>query len=194
MRSPSPPNTRAPEFALPASDGRLVRLQDYRGKNVVLVFYPADYSPVCTGELVLLQETLEEIRAHNAEVVAVSTDSTFAHRAWAEQQHLAFELLSDFWPHGGVARRYGVFLERSGTSNRALFVIDRYGVIRERWVAEDPSVAPGIGIVLAALEEIEASESVDYSEGGLTRRADMTRELFVRSGNDAPPSMRAGHV
>jgi len=194
MRCALPPNTRAPEFALPASDGRLVRLSDYRGKNVVLVFYPADYSPVCTGELVLLQETLEEIRSYDAEVLAVSTDSTFAHRAWAEQQHLGFDLLSDFWPHGGVARRYGVFLEHSGTCNRALFVLDRRGVIRERWIAEDLAVAPGIGIVLAALEEIEGLEEVADTEDGLSSSPDAARDPFVQDGNVALPRMGAGHV
>ena len=80
MRSPLPPQTRAPEFALPASDGRLVRLRDFRGKNVVVVFYPADYSPACTGELALFQETLEDIRRHGAEVLAISTDSRLVPR------------------------------------------------------------------------------------------------------------------
>jgi peroxiredoxin (alkyl hydroperoxide reductase subunit C) len=162
---------------LPASDGRLVRLRDFRGKNVVLVFYPADYSPACTGELALFQETLEDIRSHGAEVLAISTDSTFAHRAWAEQQHLGFPLLSDFWPHGGVARRYGVFLERSGTSNHALFVIDGRGVIRETWVAEDPAIAPGVGIVLAALQEI--GESDVTTPGEISSHPDARREAFM---------------
>lgn len=191
MRSPLSPNTRAPEFALRASDGALVRLRDFLGKNVVLVFYPADYSPVCTSELVLFQETLEEIRRYNAEVVAISTDSAFTHRAWSEQEHLGFPLLSDFWPHGGVARRYGVFLERSGTSNRALFVIDAQGIIRERWVAEDPAIAPGVGIVLSALQEIE--EPGATSRGEIGSRPDARPEVFVPTESFAP-RLGAHHV
>lgn len=158
MRAPLSPSSRAPEFALPANDGRLVRLHTYRGKNVALVFYPADYSPAATGELRLMQEVIGEIRRYDAELLAISTDGPFVHRAFAEQQRITFPLLSDFWPHGGVARRYGVFLERPGTANHALFVLDRSGVIREAWVAEDPSVAPGVGILLAALEELENAQ------------------------------------
>ncbi len=150
-------NTPATDFTLPDGNAQPVKLSDFRGKNVVLAFYPADWSPVCTSELTLFQETLDQIRDHNAEVVGVSVDGTYSHRAWAEQQHLTFPLLSDFWPHGSVARQYGVFSDQEGLSNRALFFIDGSGVVRGSWVAEDPNVAPGLNIVFDALEALHGS-------------------------------------
>jgi peroxiredoxin len=149
------PNTPAMEFALPDGEGRPIKLSDYRGKNVVLAFYPADWSPVCTSELALIQETLEDIRAHDAEVLGLSVDGPYSHRAWAEQQHLTFPLLSDFWPHGAVARKYGVFRESDGTSDRALFFIDKEGTLRQTWIADDPWIAPGLNIIFDALARIE---------------------------------------
>jgi peroxiredoxin len=149
---------RARDFTLPDGDGKPVELRDYRGKNVVLAFYPADWSPVCTSELALIQETLDEIREYNAEVIGVSVDGRWSHRAWAEHQHLTFPLLSDFWPHGEVARQYGVFRESDGISERALFFIDASGTIRDTWVAENPGIAPGLNIIFDALERIQAGE------------------------------------
>lgn len=149
---------RARDFTLPDGDGKPVELRDYRGKNVVLAFYPADWSAVCTSELALIQETLDEIREYNAEVIGVSVDGRWSHRAWAEHQHLTFPLLSDFWPHGEVARQYGVFRESDGISERALFFIDASGTIRDTWVGENPGIAPGLNIIFDALERIQAGE------------------------------------
>jgi peroxiredoxin len=148
------PNTQAADFGLPDGNAQTVRLSDYRGKNVVLVFYPADWSPVCTSELALIQETLDDIHEFNAEVLGISVDGRHCHRAWAESQHLTFPLLSDFWPHGAVAQQYGVFNEKNGKSERALFFIDETGTLRDTWVAEDPGIAPGINIIFKALEQI----------------------------------------
>ncbi|HEY2923399.1 MAG TPA: peroxiredoxin [Candidatus Eisenbacteria bacterium] len=153
------PNTPAPEFTLPDGDQKSVKLSDYRGRNVVLAFYPADWSPVCTSELALIQETLEEIRGMNAEVLGISVDGPWCHRAWTERQHLTYPLLSDFWPHGEVARRYGVFRDKEGFSERALFFIDASGKIRGSWVAENPTIAPGINLIFDALEEIQGVRS-----------------------------------
>jgi len=153
------PNTPAPEFTLPDGNKKQVNLKDYRGKNVVLAFYPADWSPVCTNELSIIQETLEDIRGYNAEMLAISVDNVWSHKAWAKQQHITFPLLSDFWPHGEVARKYGVFREEDGISNRALFFIDASGTLRNSWIAENPAVAPGINIVFDALEEILGARS-----------------------------------
>lgn len=156
--SPVPqPNTPAPEFALPDGNKKQVKLGDFRGKNVVLAFYPADWSPVCTSELALIQETLEDIRAYNAEILAISVDNVWSHKAWAKQQNITFPLLADFWPHGEVASKYGVFLEKDGISNRALFFIDADGKIRNSWIAENPGVAPGINIIFDVLEEIQGA-------------------------------------
>ncbi|MCG3116494.1 MAG: peroxiredoxin [Candidatus Manganitrophus sp. SA1] len=154
MASISYPNKPAVDFTLPSGEAQPVKLSDYRGKNVVLSFYPADWSPVCTSELSLIQEVLDDIHGYNAEVLAVSVDNTYSHRAWAERQHLTFPLLSDFWPHGEVARQYEVFREKEGISERALFFIDETGMLRERWVSEDPAVAPGLNIIFDALERI----------------------------------------
>ena len=153
------PNTPAPDFALPDGNKKQVKLSDFKGKNVVLAFYPADWSPVCTSELALIQETLDEIRALNAEVVGISVDNVWSHKAWAEKQHLKCPLLSDFWPHGDVAKKYGVFREKDGISERALFFIDGAGKIRNSWVAENPTIAPGINIIFEALQEIQGGRT-----------------------------------
>ena len=151
------PGTQAPDFSLIGGSGQPVKLSDIRGRNVVLAFYPADWSPVCTSELALIQETLGEIRDYNAEVLGVSTDNHWSHGAWAKHLHISFPLLADFWPHGQVARQYGVFRESDGISNRALFFIDAQGVICDSWVAENPAVAPGLNVIFDALERIHGA-------------------------------------
>jgi peroxiredoxin len=145
----------AADFTLPDASTKPVSLRDYRGKNVVLAFYPADWTPVCTHELALFEETLDDIHAKNAEIVAVSTDTAFSHRAWADQQRLTFPLLSDFWPHGQVCRAYGVFNETNGISERALFFIDAEGNLRDSWVAENPDIAPGLDLVFDTLDRMQ---------------------------------------
>jgi peroxiredoxin len=159
------PNTPATDFTLPNGDAQPARLSNYRGKNVVLAFYPADWSPVCTSELALIQETLEDIHGYNAEVLGISVDSRWSHRAWAESQHITFPLLSDFWPHGAVAQQYGVFDERNGFSERALFFIDEVGTIRGVWVAENPDIAPGLNIIFNTLQRLqgERREEAHYA-------------------------------
>jgi peroxiredoxin len=152
------PDTLAPDFTLPNGDGQSIALGDYRNKHVVLSFYPADWSPVCTSELALFQETLEDIHSYNAEILAISVDSRWSHRAWAEHQHITFPLLSDFWPHGAVAQQYGVFLEKEGISNRALFFVDAAGMIRGSWVAEAPEIAPGLNIIFHGLEQMQKAQ------------------------------------
>lgn len=149
------PNTLAPDFTLPDAEGKPVSLSDFRGKNVVLAFYPADWSAVCTSQLSLYQETLEDIRSKQAEVIGVSVDGHWSHKAWAEQHNIAFPLLSDQWPHGAVAQQYGVLRPKEGVSERALFFIDKDGIIRETWVGEHPGISPGLNIVFDALEHLQ---------------------------------------
>jgi peroxiredoxin len=146
--------TQAPEFTLPAADGQPVSSRDYRGRNLVVAFYPADWSPVCASELALIQETLNDIHGRNAEVLGISVDNCFSHRAWSRVQHLGFPLLADFWPHGAVARRYGVFRDSDGMAQRSLFFIDRAGELRAGWVAADQSVAPGLNIIFDTLDRM----------------------------------------
>ncbi len=100
----------APDFELPDQHGTPVKLSSFRGaKNVVLVFYPLAFSPVCSGELCAMREDFPEVSGDDVELLTVSVDSFFAHKTWAEQENFQFSLLADFWPHGGVAKAYGVF-------------------------------------------------------------------------------------
>jgi peroxiredoxin len=156
-------DTEAPDFTLPGSVPAPVKLSDSRGKDVVLVFYPADWSPVCTSELALIQEFIDEIHGRNAEVLGISVDGPYSHRAWARSQKLSFPLLSDFWPHGEVSRRYGVFREGDGTSERALVFIDAAGRVRDVWVAEDLNIAPGIDLLFRGLEAIHGPHREEES-------------------------------
>ncbi|MFI5803223.1 peroxiredoxin [Streptomyces sp. NPDC051561] len=126
---------RAPGFELKDNHGRTVRLSDLRGeRSVVLVFYPFAFTGVCTGELTALQEDLERFVNDEVQLLAVSCDSMHTLRVYAEQEALEYPLLSDFWPHGNVARAYGVFDEDKGCAVRGTFVIDRSGVVRWRVV------------------------------------------------------------
>jgi mycoredoxin-dependent peroxiredoxin len=121
---------QAPDFTLANQFGEPVRLADFRGRNVVVVFYPFAFSGICTGELCEIRDNLAVFEHADAEVLAVSVDSKFALRAYAEQEGYGFSLLADFWPHGAVAREYGVFDEESGMARRGTFIIDAGGMVR----------------------------------------------------------------
>jgi len=122
--------TAAPDFTLKDQNGNDVSLSSFRGeRNVVIVFYPFTFTGVCQGELCALRDDLSEYESASAQVLAISCDSRHAQKIWAEQQGFTFPVLSDFWPHGEVARAYGVFNEQLGCANRATFVIDTDGVV-----------------------------------------------------------------
>lgn len=128
---------QAPDFELPDQHGTPVRLSGFRGsQNVVLVFYPLAFSGVCSGELCAMRDEFPEVSRDDVELLTVSVDSTFTHRAWAEAEHFGFGLLSDFWPHGGVAKSYGIFDEAKGIATRGTFIIDKSGVVR--WKVVNP--------------------------------------------------------
>jgi peroxiredoxin len=151
-----PANQPAPDFTLPSGPDSQLRLSDLRGRPVVLVFYPADWSPVCGDELALFNELLPEFRRHEAELLGISVDGVWCHRAYAEARRLDFPLLSDFEPKGEVSRSYGAYRARDGFSERALFVLDRDGVIR--WSYLSPvNVNPGADGILAALEGLPSA-------------------------------------
>ncbi|WP_042372178.1 peroxiredoxin [Streptacidiphilus neutrinimicus] len=121
----------APEFSLKNQHGEVVSLADFRGeKNVVLVFYPFAFTGVCTGELCSLERELPSFQNDDVQILAVSNDSPFTLRVFAEKEGLEYPLLSDFWPHGEVSRAYGVFDEEKGCAVRGTFVIDKQGVVR----------------------------------------------------------------
>jgi peroxiredoxin len=148
-----PPGSAAPAFALPDGPHSRVALEDFRDRIVVLVFYGADWHPVATAQLGLFQELLPHLERLDAVVLGVSVDATWSHNEFARATGLGFPLLSDDAPPGGVARAYGVYVPETGRSRRALFVIDRAGLIH--WSATFPdAVNPGADGVLSALEEL----------------------------------------
>ncbi len=121
---------QAPDFELKDQTGKPVALSDYHGKKaVVLVFYPASFTGVCESEMCSIRDETEVFRNDEVETLAVSVDSPPAHKRWAQEQGFEFPLLSDFWPHGEVARRYGVFDEQLGIAARGTFVIDKAGTV-----------------------------------------------------------------
>jgi peroxiredoxin len=128
----------APDFELPDQHGTPVKLSSFRGqKNVVVVFYPLAFSPVCSGELCGLRDSFPEATSRDdVELVTISVDSLFTHRAWADAEKFEFSLLADFWPHGKVASEYGVFNDEKGLAVRGTFVIDKEGVVR--WKVVNP--------------------------------------------------------
>jgi len=143
----------APEFQLNATPDQKVKLSDFRGHPVILAFYPADWSPVCGDQMALYNEILEEFRRYDAQLLGLSVDGVWCHRAFAEARKLHFPLLADFEPKGGVARAYGVYRAENGTSERALFVLDGDGVVRWSYVSPI-GVNPGADGILEALEKL----------------------------------------
>jgi mycoredoxin-dependent peroxiredoxin len=128
---------QAPDFELRDQHGTPVRLSGFRGaKNVVLVFYPFAFSGVCSGELRALRDDFPEAGADDTELLVVSVDTGFSLRTWADAEGFGFGMLSDFWPHGAVARSYGVFDETLGAATRGTFIIDKNGVVR--WKVINP--------------------------------------------------------
>jgi peroxiredoxin len=122
---------QAPDFSLVNQHGETVTLAQFRGaKNVVLVFYPFSFTGVCTGELCEIRDRLESFDNEDTVTLAVSCDSKFTQRVFADREGYPFSVLSDFWPHGAVARDYGVFVESVGAAKRGTFIIDRDGVVR----------------------------------------------------------------
>jgi peroxiredoxin len=145
--------TAAPDFTLHSTPDQTVSLHDFRGRPVILAFYPADWSPVCGDQMVLYNEILPEFQRHGAELLGISVDGAWCHLAFAQQRRLHFPLLADFEPKGAVARRYGVYRDGDGTTERALFVIDGDGVVR--WSYLSPiGVNPGADGILRALETL----------------------------------------
>jgi peroxiredoxin len=147
-------DTRAPDFELPNQFGEHVRLTDYLGKKpVALVFFPLAFSGTCTTELCSLRDNLSMFKQNGVELIGISVDSKATLRAWAEREGYDFTLLADFWPHGDVAKEYGVFLEHKGFANRATFIIDTRGIIRASFITA-PGEARSIAEYQAALETV----------------------------------------
>src|SRR5215831_6672887 len=152
-----PAGTPAPDFALKSTPDQTVRLSEFRGRPVVLVFYPADWSPVCGDQVGLYNEMLSEFQELGAEILGISVDGVWCHTAFSHDRKLHFPLLADFEPKGEVARLYGVYRPSDGTSERALFVINADGVIHWSYVSP-VGVNPGANGILSALEELQEQE------------------------------------
>jgi peroxiredoxin len=149
-----PAGKTAPNFSLPATPDQTLALADFAGRRTVLLFYPADWSPVCSDEVDIFNEVLDELRQHDAQLLGVSVDGVWCHLAFAREHRLRFPLLADFEPKGEIARAYGAFDDKTGVCERALFVIDRDGTIA--WSYRSPvGVNPGADGVLDALERLD---------------------------------------
>jgi peroxiredoxin len=152
-----PAGRPAPPFELHSTPDQVVRLADFLGRPVVLAFYPADWSPVCGDQMAIYNEMHREFHDYGAQLLGISVDGVWCHRAFSEARRLHFPLLADFEPKGAVSRRYGAYRERDGFSERALFVIDAQGLVS--WSYLSPiGVNPGADGIFAALDALTAQQ------------------------------------
>lgn len=152
------PGTPAPDFTLHSTPDQSVSLRDFRGRPVILAFYPADWSPVCGDQMTLYNELLPEFHRFGAELLGISVDGIWCHLAFARDRKLKFPLLADFEPKGGVARAYGAYREGDGICERALFVIDEAGSVRWSYVSPI-GINPGADGILTALASFSKHEA-----------------------------------
>lgn len=146
------PGTPAPDFALPAADGTIVRLSELRGSPVAVVFYPLDWSPGCSVQLELYEQEYDEFASRGIQLLGISVDSIYSHGAWAAVRGIHYPLLSDFQPRGEAARAYNVWRDADGYSERAVYLIDADGVIRWAHVSERLKELPDFDELVAALD------------------------------------------
>src|SRR6267378_1542471 len=151
------PGTQAPDFTLRCTPDQSVSLNEFRGRPVILAFYPADWSPVCGDQMALYNEMLGEFQEFSAELLGISVDGAWCHAAFSKDRKLHFPLLADFEPKGAVAQTYGVYRKGDGVSERALFVIDGDGIIYWSYVSPI-GVNPGAAGILSALEGLREKE------------------------------------
>jgi peroxiredoxin len=147
------PGVRAPNFTLKSTPDQSVSLRDFMGRPVVLAFYPADWSPVCSDEMGLYSQLMPEFKKFGAEVLGISVDGVWSHITFSKDRKLNFPLLSDFEPKGAVSKLYGVYETKIGESARALFVIDKKGIIPWSYLSPD-GVNPGADGIPSALEKL----------------------------------------
>lgn len=160
INTPLAEGTDAPDFSLKDANGQTVSLNDYRGSNVLLVFYPLDWSPGCSQQLDIYQHELAEFEKRGVKIIGISVDSLYSHGAWAVVRDIHFPLLSDFNPRGEAARRFHVFREQDGFSERALYIIDAEGIIRYSYVSPYLHHIPDIYELYKKLDEIQKSVTV----------------------------------
>ena len=148
------PGAQAPDFELHSTPDQKLKLSDLRGKKIILAFYPADWSPVCSDQMALYNQMHNLFAKHNATVVGISVDSKWCHLAFASDRKLHFPLLADFEPKGAVAKLYQVYAAKEGETLRALYVIDESGIIRWNYLSP-VGINPGADGILTALEELD---------------------------------------
>jgi peroxiredoxin len=148
------PGTSAPEFRLKREDGSDFTRDDLLGTATVLVFYPFAFSPVCTDQLQVYDEALEDFAAHGATLYGVSTDATYSQAAFREKLGVRIEQLSDFEPKGAAARAFGAYFEPGGMTDRALVITDADGVVRWSHRADNPGELPGVGLIFDGLASL----------------------------------------
>jgi peroxiredoxin len=153
-----PAGAPAPDFTLYTTPDQTVSLSDLRGQPVILAFYPADWSPVCSDQMALYNEILPEFHRFGAQLLGISVDGKWCHNAFCESRNLKFPLLADFEPKGAVAQSYGVYRMPDGLCERALFVIDADGVITWSYVSPI-GINPGADGILNALEALPARQA-----------------------------------
>jgi peroxiredoxin len=151
------PGARAPDFKLRDQDGLEVTLEDLKGQTSLLVFYPLDFSPVCTDQLSIYQELLDDFEARGVKLYGVSVDSAFCHKAFQDRLNLGFPLLADFEPKGATAKAFGIYNDEYGTSQRALVLIDTDGVVKWSYVSPSALEIPGANLIFDALEPTPAA-------------------------------------
>jgi peroxiredoxin (alkyl hydroperoxide reductase subunit C) len=141
----------APDFTLRNQDGEEVSLADFKGRKVLLVFYPLDFSPVCSDQLSIYQEVKPEISEKGVELIGISIDSAYAHKAFQEKLGIDTTLLSDFEPKGEVARAYGSYIDGAGIANRTLVLVDEEGRVAWTYESPNPGEFPGANVIFDAL-------------------------------------------
>lgn len=149
--------TQAPDFELHTTPDQTLKLSELKGKRVILAFYPADWSPVCSDQMALYNETLKFFHRYNAEILGISVDSKWCHLAFSQSRNLHFPLLADFEPKGAVSKSYGAYNDVEGTSRRALFVIDENGIIQWSYLSPE-GINPGADGILDALEDLSTAK------------------------------------
>jgi peroxiredoxin len=149
--------TAAPDFKLRVTPDQWLSLSDLKGRPVILAFYPADWSPICGDQMQLYNEVRPEFQKYSAEVLGISVDGAWCHRAYAKHNNIHFPLLADFEPKGAVARKYGAYREQDGVCERALFVLDKNGFVFWNYLSPI-AVNPGADGILDALEQLSNQE------------------------------------
>ena len=149
----------APDFQLPDIDMKMQKLSDYRGKEVILAFFPAAESPVCTKEMCALRDSFDELKKYDTQVIGASVDGPFANKIFTENRHLNFPVLSDYKRE--VINKYGIVMENLGplegykAAKRSIFIIDRNGKIQYKWISDNPLIEPNYQEVKRALSKLK---------------------------------------